>query len=74
MEGAPKSELTAAEEAMYEKFITNPEHKGMTKGDFKEFRDLALSARSPRIREFFSGNGVIMEERPNAEDIHDKFE
>ena len=74
MEGEPKNILNPAEIAMYQKFMQDPAHAEWTESDFKEFRDFALSrSQSSGMKNFFSVNGIIMEEKdlPSAEEIKD---
>lgn len=68
MEQMPNSPLNPLEESMYEKFVSkNP---GVTKEDFKELRGLALN-KGGGVKKFFALNGVVMEESPAPEELHE---
>lgn len=67
MEMGSVSKLNAVEKELYNKFAAkNP---GWTEEDFLELREVALSKTSGKIQKFFEVNGVVMENKPDADDL-----
>jgi hypothetical protein len=69
MENIPNQEivLSPGEESMYQHFVQkNP---GITRTDFQELRGYALKTHNPGVIKFYEMNGLVMQEKPNPDDI-----